>query len=73
MQSMLNATNVMEHQETQSLVPSVKRLYNPGELGECPTLLDNPCFCNPGDYCVRECIGLDERVNIASGEDVALF
>ncbi len=56
-------------QDSPNLVPSVRLLSKPGECSGSATLV-NPCFCHPGDYCVHECIHLDdERLNISSGED----
>lgn len=73
-----NASKKTELLEMQSPAPSVKKLFPHGECEKSPTRLVNehPCFCTPGDYCVMECVGIDEgldeadkRINVASGED----
>ena len=70
----------MEVPETQNLAPSVKLLSKRGELGGLPShWAEQPCACVAGVYCVRECVHLDNgmdvddfRINIASGEDVCV-
>lgn len=70
----------MELLEAQSRVLSVNERYERGVSSVSNTRHStSPCFCHRGDYCVQECIKLDNDANdtednflidIRSGEDV---
>ena len=70
----------MEVLETPNLAPSVRLLSKPGESGVSPSHWgEHPCACNPGRFCVLECIHLDNGmdaddflIDVRSGEDVCV-
>lgn len=89
-QFMSKGTSVMAQPVLQNPAPSVKELSKPGELNTSLTQLSkgavfpfmqskglSPCYCHPGDYCMNECIGIDDlsddqdtfKLNVSSGED----